>query len=222
MPSLKATERPEDRLRRFQQIEARFAWQARAWVLLAGASGFWLVALGNLWSRFVDGQFWWMHLMVALWALFTLMLFVIEPLHLHRRLAASTTPPADFARMMRLHHLLLNCMRGLTDVTRWNQTSLKIAFWSLNIGIAVMTFRSLLPQGILQTYASIEHGYAFARSAQFIHSPIMQALVWARVPGDLVFSVGVFAFAWFMFRAFLPGKTRNGIEARVPIAAPLG
>ena len=102
--------------------------------------------------------------------------------------------------------LTLYCMRGLTDVTKWNQNSLKIAFWALNIGIAMMTFLSLLPQGILQTYASIEHGYSYARSAEFIHSPIMQALVWARVPGDVVFSVGVFSFAWFMLRAFLPGK----------------
>ena len=107
MPSLKATERPEERLRHFQQIEARFAWQARAWVLLAGASGLWLIARGNFWSRFVDGQFWWMHLMVALWAMFALMLFVIEPLHLHRRLASTKAPQADFARMMRLHQLLL-------------------------------------------------------------------------------------------------------------------
>lgn len=106
--------------------------------------------------------------------------------------------------------LTLYCMRGLTDVTTWNQKSLKIAFWSLNIGIAMMTFLSLLPQGILQTYASVEHGYAYARSAEFIHSPIMQALVWARVPGDVVFSVGVFAFAWFMFRAFVPGNRQRG------------
>ena len=100
--------------------------------------------------------------------------------------------------------LTLYCMRGLTDVTRWNQKWIKIAFWSLNIGLAMMTFLSLLPQGILQTYASIEHSYAYARSAEFMHSPIMQALVWARVPGDLVFSLGVFAFAYFMVRAFLP------------------
>jgi nitric oxide reductase subunit B len=102
--------------------------------------------------------------------------------------------------------LTLYCMRGLTDVTQWNQKWIRTAFWSLNIGIAMMTFLSLLPQGILQTYASVEHGYAYARSAEFIHSPIMQALVWARVPGDIVFSIGVFAFVWFMFRAFLPGK----------------
>lgn len=101
--------------------------------------------------------------------------------------------------------LTLYCMRGLTDVAQWNQKWIKTAFWSLNIGIAMMTFLSLLPQGMLQTYASIEHGYAYARSAEFMHSPVMEALVWARVPGDIVFSVGVFAFAAFMFRAFVPG-----------------
>jgi nitric oxide reductase subunit B len=105
--------------------------------------------------------------------------------------------------------LTLYCMRGLTDVTRWNQKSIRISFWSLNIGLGMMTFLSLLPQGILQTYASIEHGYAYARSAEFIHSPIMQALVWARVPGDVVFAFGVFAFAWFMVQAFVPDKRRT-------------
>jgi len=104
--------------------------------------------------------------------------------------------------------LALYCMRGLTDVTRWNLKWISISFWSLNIGLAMMTFLSLLPQGILQAYVSIEQGYSFARSADFMQSPIMQALVWARVPGDVVFSVGVFAFAWFMFRAFVPGKER--------------
>jgi len=107
MPTLQATERPEDRLRRFQQIEGRFAGQARIWVLLAGASGFWMVWRADMWSRFADGRFWWMHLMVALWAIFALMLFVIEPLHLHRRLAASASAEADFARMMRLHQAVL-------------------------------------------------------------------------------------------------------------------
>ncbi|MFT5488631.1 MAG: nitric oxide reductase subunit B [Paracoccaceae bacterium] len=97
--------------------------------------------------------------------------------------------------------LMLFCLRGLTDVHQWSQRLLKIAFWSLNIGLAMMTFLSLLPQGILQTYASIEHGYAHARSAEFIHSPIMEALVWMRVPGDIVFSIGVFAFVLFVFKA---------------------
>lgn len=102
--------------------------------------------------------------------------------------------------------LTLYCMRGLTNIAFWNEKLLKVSFWSLNIGLAMMTFLSLLPQGILQTYVSIDQGYFFARSAEFMHSPIMEALVWARVPGDIVFSVGVVAFVWFVFRAFVPNK----------------
>lgn len=98
--------------------------------------------------------------------------------------------------------LMLFCLRGLTDVSKWNQTLLKVAFWSFNIGLAMMTFLSLLPQGILQTYASANNSYVYARSAEFMHSWIMEALVWARVPGDIVFSVGVAAFVSFVVLAF--------------------
>lgn len=108
--------------------------------------------------------------------------------------------------------LTLYCMRGLTNFAFWNERLLKLSFWSLNIGLAMMTFLSLLPQGGLQTYASIEHGYSFARSAEFIQSPMMQALVWARVPGDIVFSIGVLAFVWFVTRAFVQSKT-SGSES---------
>jgi len=103
--------------------------------------------------------------------------------------------------------LTLYCLRGLTDVAHWNWRLIKTSFWSLNIGLAMMTFLSLLPQGVWQTYVSIEHGYYFARTAEFMHSPLMQAFVWLRVPGDLVFSFGVFAFVWFVFSAFVPRKT---------------
>jgi nitric oxide reductase subunit B len=98
--------------------------------------------------------------------------------------------------------LMLYCMRGLTDIRQWNQKLLKTAFWALNIGLAMMTFLSLLPQGLWQTYASVKHYYAYARSAEFMHSTLMEALVWARVPGDVVFSIGVFAFVAFVFLAF--------------------
>lgn len=107
MPTLTASERPEDRLRRFQQIEGRFAWQARLWVLLAGGSGLWMIWRADMWSRFADSRYWWMHLMAALWVVFALMLFVIEPLHLHRRLAVTNRPEKDFSSMLRMHQLLL-------------------------------------------------------------------------------------------------------------------
>lgn len=98
--------------------------------------------------------------------------------------------------------LVLYCMRGLTSLENWNNKLLKISFWTLNIGVAMMAFLSLLPQGILQTIASVNHSYAYARSAEYMHSPITQALVWMRVPGDVVFSIGVFCFALFVYQAF--------------------
>lgn len=102
--------------------------------------------------------------------------------------------------------LMLYSMRGLTDINKWDGKLLSIAFWSLNIGLAMMTFLSLLPQGLWQTYQSISDSYVSARSAEFIQSDIMHALVWARVPGDTIFAVGVFALAWFVFKAFIAKK----------------
>jgi hypothetical protein len=47
-----------------------------------------------------------MHAMVCLWLIFALMLFVIEPFVLHRRLAKALEDP-DSGRMERLHRILL-------------------------------------------------------------------------------------------------------------------
>lgn len=109
--------------------------------------------------------------------------------------------------------LTLYCLRGLTDIRNWDQRLLKISFWSLNIGLAMMTFLSLLPQGLWQTYNAIEHHYAYARSAEFMHSSVMEGLVWARVPGDVVFSIGVGAFALFAWKAFV-GDKKLSVNAR--------
>ncbi len=107
MPSVRRNHPPDERLAAFHRIEERFAPQARLWVLLAGASGFWMVHRVDMWDRFADPGYWWMHAMVCLWAFFMAMLFVIEPLFLHRRMAQSKSPAGDFARMERLHRLLL-------------------------------------------------------------------------------------------------------------------
>lgn len=143
-----------------------------------------------------------------------LMGFLINPpIALYYMQGLNTTAGHGHAAMFGVYGMLglgltLYCMRGLTNPAFWNEKLLKVSFWSLNIGLAMMTFLSLLPQGIIQTYISIEQGYFFARSAELMHSPTMEALVWARVPGDIVFSIGVFAFVWFVFRAFVPGKKR--------------
>ena len=76
-------------------------------IVLAGASGFWMIHRAQMWGRFTDPQFWWMHAMVGLWAIFFAMLFLAEPLFLHWRMRNSPDPGRDFRRMERLHRILL-------------------------------------------------------------------------------------------------------------------
>jgi nitric oxide reductase subunit B len=134
--------------------------------------------------------------------------FLINPpLALYFMQGLNTTANHGHAALFGVYGMLglgltLYCVRGLTDVRLWNHKLLKLSFWCLNIGLAMMTFLSLLPQGMWQTYASASHGYAYARSADFMQSSIMHAFVWMRMPGDLVFSLGVGAFALFMYRGF--------------------
>jgi uncharacterized membrane protein len=93
----------------FEQLESRFAAQARWTTTLAGVTGFWLAWQLGLWPRFLEARFWWMHAMVALWAVFTVMLFALEPLYLHRRLIERSRrdPAGTFALIQRFHWALL-------------------------------------------------------------------------------------------------------------------
>lgn len=96
--------------------------------------------------------------------------------------------------------LLLFCLRGLSDRSAWSDRLLQPMFWSLNIGLAMMVFISLVPAGIYQAWASISQGMWFARSPEVVHSRLMETLVWMRIPGDVVFSVGVVFLALFAAR----------------------
>lgn len=107
MPAIRRNNPPEARLAAFHRFEQGFAGQARLWVGLAGISGLWMIHRADLWSRFLEARFWWMHAMVALWAVFAAMLYLIEPLFLHRRMNRSESPARDFDRMERMHRILL-------------------------------------------------------------------------------------------------------------------
>lgn len=98
--------------------------------------------------------------------------------------------------------LMLFCLRGMTAKYEWNHRYLNWAFWGMNIGLAMMIVFALLPAGIWQTYNANLHGYWYARSAEFIHSPFMEAMVWWRVPGDIVFAAGALALVIAMFGVF--------------------
>ena len=88
-----------------------------------------------------------------------------------------------------------------------------------------MVFISLFPQGLVQAWASFTGDYVSARNADMIHSPLMQALVWARLPGDIVFSVGAAAFALFVFQALRASRQDSRMGGVMPVGdgiAPAG
>ncbi|QYJ98291.1 nitric-oxide reductase large subunit [Shewanella alkalitolerans] len=109
--------------------------------------------------------------------------------------------------------LMLFCLRGLTGQIQWSDKLLKGAFWSLNIGLAAMVFMSLLPVGLTQFFAVIENGYWFARSPEVIHSPLVETLVWMRVPGDVIFGAGGLFLGAFLFDIIRKAIGAKGTQA---------
>jgi nitric oxide reductase subunit B len=95
---------------------------------------------------------------------------------------------------------MLFCLRGLYESSRHFDKILAPAFWGLNGGLAMMVFMSLLPAGIYQAWASITQGLWYARSPEIVHSGVMEAFVWLRVPGDIVFAAGAVLLAVYALR----------------------
>ena len=110
LPAVARMEATERRLALFEAIEGRFSAQAKVSVTVAGLSGFYMTHRLAAWDRFLDPGFWWMHAMVLVWALFTVVLFVAEPLVLDAwfRRRAARDPEGTFAIVRRAHWLLLS------------------------------------------------------------------------------------------------------------------
>lgn len=110
LPLLARTQSAVDATLFFARFRQRFAAQARMTTLLVGVSGFYMVHALNAWHRFTQWQFWWMHTMVAIWLLFSIMLFIMEP-RARRRSSDPVTQksltPEAFAKIQRKHMTLL-------------------------------------------------------------------------------------------------------------------
>jgi uncharacterized membrane protein len=109
LPSVRRLEEPARRIALFEVVEGRFSGQAKVSVTLAGLTGFYMTHRLDVWERFLDPGFWWMHAMVLVWAVFTIVLFVAEPLFLHAwfRRRAEAAPKETFAIIQRFHWILL-------------------------------------------------------------------------------------------------------------------
>ena len=108
LPAVRRMKDPNDRVAFFEAVEGRFAWQARGTTLLVGLSGLYLVYAWELGDRFTQIAYWWLHAMVFVWVVFSVMLFLAEPLFLHRWfLARATSKPTETFRLIQVLHWIL-------------------------------------------------------------------------------------------------------------------
>jgi len=143
---------------------------------------------------------------VAFWNMVGAGLFgfmINPPIALYYMQGLNTTPVHGHAALFGVYGMLgiglmLFCLRVMWVQSEWKESLLKLSFWSLNIGLFTMVVGSLLPVGLLQTWASVKYGYWYARSAEFLYSPLVQPIKWSRVFGDTIFALGVLALVLFV------------------------
>lgn len=109
IPAVKRLKSKEEQIKTFEQIEGRFAIQAKITTLFTGLTGFYMLYELDAWNRYLDYKFWWLHAMTLVWVLFTLVLYVLEPLLLHRlfKKYVKKNPSKTFSFIHRAHWFLL-------------------------------------------------------------------------------------------------------------------
>jgi nitric oxide reductase subunit B len=80
-------------------------------------------------------------------------------------------------------------LRQATSDRLWRRLEryIRVSFWGLNVGLALMSISNLFPGGLLQLKDVLQHGYWHARSEAFLNQDLFLTLEWLRLPGDLVF-----------------------------------
>ncbi|HEX6984126.1 MAG TPA: nitric-oxide reductase large subunit [Planctomycetaceae bacterium] len=130
--------------------------------------------------------------------------FINPPIALYYMQGLNTTPVHGHTALFGVYGMLgigltLFCLKGLAARNVWKTKLLAFSFWAINVGLALMVLLSLLPIGLMQTWASVNVGMWYARSAEFLQTDLMETLRWLRVVGDTIFAIGVVALGWFVF-----------------------
>jgi nitric oxide reductase subunit B len=165
---------------------------------------------------------------VAFWNLVGAGLFgfmINPPIALYYMQGLNTTPLHAHAALFGVYGMLgiglmLFTLRALDPVTPWKDGLVSFGFWATNIGLLAMVMLSLLPVGLMQTWASVEHGYWYARSPEFLQTGTIEAFRWLRVIGDTIFAAGALALVIFIM-SLRTGSTARRLPFDVPAPAPI-
>ncbi len=106
-------------------------------------------------------------------------------------------------------------LRYTTDTTVFPAARFKQAFWAMNVGLALMLLLSVIPIGFLQLESVVASGYDVARSVGFYNTPLIQRLMWARMPGDLLLITGSFLYLLATGRALYGTRSPASDSATV-------
>ncbi len=144
---------------------------------------------------------------VAFWNLVGAGLFgfmINPPIALYYMQGLNTTPVHGHAALFGVYGMLgmglmLFALRALTPGRPWRDGTVRFAFWAINVGLLLMVLISLLPVGLMQTWASVERGYWYARSPELLQTGLINQLRWLRIVGDTIFAVGCLVLVWFVF-----------------------
>jgi nitric oxide reductase subunit B len=158
---------------------------------------------------------------VAFWNLVGAGLFgfmINPPIALYYMQGLNTTPVHGHTALFGVYGMLgmglvLFTVKSIHPNLRWPDRALKIAFWAINIGLGAMVIISILPVGLLQTWAAVEHGYWYARSAEFLQQPWVQGLKWMRAFGDSIFGLGILALGLFILKLRLNKPAVEPVQA---------
>ena len=162
----------------------------------------------------------WCFIAVAFWNLVGAGIFgflINPPIALYYMQGLNTTPVHGHTALFGVYGMLgiglmLFVLKGLAARKRWKDGVLGFAFWSINIGLALMVLLSVLPVGFAQTVVSIREGLWYARSADFLQQPWLDTLRWMRVIGDTIFAAGTVALAWFVLGLKTGWSVRDEID----------
>lgn len=113
--------------------------------------------------------------------------------------------------------VLVFCLRAMQTDAAWTGTVklVRVGFWGLNAGLALMVVTDLFPGGVLQLWDSLSHGYWHARRLPFLMSGTFHTLEWVRIFADMVFlALGAVPILMAALRSLSVRDAPKAIESR--------
>ncbi len=82
-------------------------------------------------------------------------------------------------------------MRQVLPDEQWPSVEkyVRVSFWGLNAGLALMVVTNLFPGGVLQLVDVLQNGYWHARGPEYMNARLSILIEWFRMPADVIFII---------------------------------